>query len=95
MDTFLAGFLWGMLVGPLLVVGLVWVSRIAFVRWLMQRVTQWASDMFWLGVEKLLAYLDELVARRREREADELASPNLIGPTSRRGADDTRSLSAK
>ena len=81
MNTFLAGFVVGMVVGPLLVIGLVRLSHVPIMRRLMGRVTRWASHVFWRAVQKLADYLDELVARKREREAGELASPNLASPS--------------
>jgi hypothetical protein len=41
------------------------------------------GGLFWRGVEKLLNYLDGLLARKREREASALGSPNLASPPGR------------
>jgi hypothetical protein len=80
MDTFLMGFLIGMAAGPLLVIGLIRLSPLAFMKRQLRRVKRWTSGMFWGAIRKLADYLDGLLATRREREAGEPASPNLVGP---------------
>ncbi|NIR02103.1 MAG: hypothetical protein GTN78_18230 [Gemmatimonadales bacterium] len=80
MGTFLGGFLLGMVVGVVLLIGLGRLCQIPCMQRQLLRLRQWASHMFWRAVQKLADYLDELVARRREREADGLGSPNLAGP---------------
>jgi hypothetical protein len=82
MDTFLGGFLLGVVVGPLLVAGLVRLSHVPIVERALLRVGRCISRAFWWGIQKLANCLDEMIARKREREAGELASPNLVSPTS-------------
>ncbi len=95
MNTFLGGFLVGIVVGPLVLAVLRRLERIPFIRRQMLRVRRWFAGLFWRGVEKLLSYLDEMLARKREREAGELGSPNLAQPTSRGGMSYTTSSPAK
>jgi hypothetical protein len=80
MNTFLGGLLVGIVVGPLVCAGLRRLERIPFVKRHLVRVRRWCGGLFWRGVEGLLNYLDGLLARKREREASELGSPNLASP---------------
>jgi phosphatidylglycerophosphate synthase len=80
MNTFLGGFLVGIVVGPLVVAVLRRLGRIPFIKRQLVRVRRLSGGLFWRGVEKLLNYLDGLLARKREREASELGSPNLASP---------------
>jgi hypothetical protein len=89
MDTFLVGFLLGVAFGQALLVGLARLGRLPFMQRLLPRLGRWATTLFWTGVERLLGYLDELLARKREREADQLGSPNLVGPTAQGAATHT------
>jgi hypothetical protein len=95
MDSFYVGLLTGLLAGPLLLAALVCLFRLTIMRWLTRYVSRWASVMFWRGVQKLIDLLDELLARKREREAGELSSPNLISPTSGEMVIHTRTPSAR
>lgn len=80
MNTFLGGFLVGIVVGPLVFAGLGRLGRIPFVKRQLVRAKRPFGGLFWRGVEKLLNHLDEMLARKREREAGELKSPNLASP---------------
>jgi hypothetical protein len=95
MDSFYVGLLTGLLVGPLLLVAFVCLFRLTITRWLLRHISRWASVMFWRGVQKLIDILDEFMARKREREAGELASPNLISPTGREVVIHTHTPSAR
>jgi hypothetical protein len=95
MDSFYVGLLTGLLVGPLLLIGLVCLFRLTIMRRLTRYVARWASVIFWRGVQRLIELLDELIARKREREAGELSSPNLISPTSREVVIHTRTPCAR
>jgi hypothetical protein len=95
MDNFYVGLLTGLLVGPLLLVGLVCLFRLTIMRRLTRCVARSASVIFWCCVHKLIEVLEELVARKREREAGELSSPNLISPTSREVVIHTRTPCAR
>ncbi len=81
MNTFLEGFLLGIVVGPLLFAGLRRFRRMLFIKRHLVRVRRLFAGLFWRGVEKLLNRLDGLLARKREREAGELGSPNLVNGT--------------
>lgn len=95
MDSFYVGLLTGLVVGPLLLIAFVCLFRLTITRSLLRYVSRWSSVMFWRGVQKLIDLLDEFVARKREREAGELASPNLISPTGREVVIHTRTPSAR
>jgi hypothetical protein len=95
MDTFLGGFLLGIVVGPLLVTGLVRLSHVPVIERGLRRLARCVSHVFWRGIQKLADCLDELIARKREREAGELASPNLVSPTSGGAVSDPTSPSAQ
>jgi len=81
MDNFWIGFLSGIAAGQIILIGIIHLCRIDPVQRLVERAGQWSVALFWRGVELLLNYLDELLARKREREAGDLGSPNLLGRT--------------
>ncbi len=83
MNTFLEGFILGALAGPIFVFGLYRVSRIPFVKRQLLRVGRVFGGLYWRGIEKLLNHLDNMLARKRERDAGELGSPNLAGRNGR------------
>lgn len=81
MDNFWIGFFSGIAVGQIILIGIIHLCRIDLVRRLVERAGQWTAALFWRGVELLLSYLEELLARKREREAGDLGSPNLVSGT--------------
>jgi hypothetical protein len=95
MNTFLEGFILGMVAGPIFVFGLERLSRVPVVERRLRRVRRGTANLYWRGIEKLLNHLDEMLARKREREAGELHSPNLVQPTGRGGVTYTTSSPAK
>ncbi|MBN1458492.1 MAG: hypothetical protein JXA57_03085 [Armatimonadetes bacterium] len=95
MDSFYVGLLTGLVVGPLLLIAFVCLFRLSITRRLTRYLSRWTSALFWRGVQKLIDLLDEFMARKREREAGELASPNLISPTGREVVIHTRTPPAR
>jgi hypothetical protein len=83
MNTFLEGFILGAAAGPLFVFGLYRLSRISFIKRQLLRVRRVFGGLYWRGIETLLNRLDNMLARKREREAGELSSPNLASRTGR------------
>ena len=81
MDNFWIGFFSGVAAGQIILIGIIHLCRIDLVRKLVERAGQWTAASFWRGIEMLLNYLEELLARKREREAGDLGSPNLLGRT--------------
>ena len=81
MDNFWIGFFSGVAAGQIILIGIIHLCRIDLVRRLVERAGQWTAASFWRGIEMLLNYLEELLARKREREAGDLGSPNLLGRT--------------
>ena len=81
MDNFWIGFFSGIAAGQIILIGIIHLCRIDLVRRLVERAGQWTAASFWRGIEMLLNYLEELLARKREREAGDLGSPNLLGRT--------------
>ena len=78
MDSFWIGFFSGVAAGQIILIGIIHLCRIGLVRKLVERAGQWTAASFWRGIELLLNYLEELLARKREREAGDLGSPNLV-----------------
>jgi len=95
MDNFSTGFITGLMVGPLLLVALLCIARLAITRLLTRIVSRWAANVFWRAVEKCLTLLEELLARKREREAGHLGSPNLISPAAREMVSTSRKPSVR
>jgi len=81
MDNFWIGFFSGVAAGQIILIAIIHLCRIDLVRRLVERAGQWTAALFWRGVELLLNYLEELLARKREREAGDLGSPNLVSRT--------------
>ena len=79
MDNFWIAFFCGVAAGQIILIGIVHLCRIDFVRKLVESAGQRTAALFWRGVELLISYLEELLARKREREAGDLGSPNLVG----------------
>ncbi len=81
MDNFWIAFFSGLAAGQIILIGIIHLCRIDLVRRLMARAGQWTAASFWRGIELLINCLEELLARKREREAGDLGSPNLVGRT--------------
>ena len=79
MDNFWTAFFCGVAAGQIILIGIIQLCRIQFVRKLVDGAGQRTAALFWRGIESLLNYLEELLARKREREAGDLGSPNLAG----------------
>jgi hypothetical protein len=79
MDSFWVGFFAGIAVGQVLLFGLVRLNALDAIRACGRLARRKGKALFWRGIEMLLDYLDELLARKRAREAGDLGSPNLIG----------------
>jgi hypothetical protein len=79
MDSFWVGFFAGIAVGQVLLFGLLRLNVLDAIGLWSRLVRRKGEDLFWRGIEMLLNYLDELLARKRAREAGDLGSPNLIG----------------
>ena len=81
MDSFWIAFFSGIAAGQLILIGIIHLCRIDLVRRLVESATKWTAASFWRGVELLISYLEKLLARKREREAGDLGSPNLVSRT--------------
>lgn len=81
MDSFWIAFFSGVAAGQIILIGIIHLCRIDLVRRLVEGAGQWTTASFWRGVELLLSYLEELLARKRECEAGDLGSPNLVSRT--------------
>ncbi|MCJ7752621.1 MAG: hypothetical protein MUQ65_16285 [Armatimonadetes bacterium] len=81
MDNFWIGFFSGVAAGQIILIGIIHLCRIDLVRRLVESAGRWTAASFWRGIELLIGYLEELLARKREREAGDLGSPNLVSRT--------------
>ena len=81
MDSFWIAFFSGVAAGQIILIGIIHLCRIGLVRRLVERAGQWTAASFWRGVELLLNFLEELLAKKRECEAGDLGSPNLVSRT--------------
>ena len=81
MDNFWIAFFSGIAAGQLILIGIIHLCRIDLRRRLAEGASRQSRALFWRGIERLISYLEELLSRKREREAGDLGSPNLVSRT--------------